>query len=203
MTTLSFKLISRDRRVYWDLIRLGSPTTLRQGFASLAMALLNVKSAPFGDAAVAAVSIVVKIYLAIRSIILGIGQALQPVAGYNHGAKLYDRVRGAFWVTTRAGTLICLCFAGALALWATPVIASFQTGSREVIDIGVDALYLFCMALPFLPFSTYVDQMLQMLGRSKSFYPAALFRPERGGSHPAASRYADVFCGGGYFIPFL
>lgn len=168
VTTLSFKLISRDRRVYWDLIRLGSPTTLRQGFASLAMALLNVKSAPFGDAAVAAVSIVVKIYLAIRSIILGIGQALQPVAGYNHGAKLYDRVRGAFWVTTRAGTLICLCFAGALALWATPVIASFQTSSREVIDIGVDALYLFCMALPFLPFSTYVDQMLQMLGRSKS-----------------------------------
>ena len=168
VTTLSWKLVSKDMRVYLDLVRLGSPTTLRQGFASLAMALLNIKSAPFGDAAVAAVSIVVKIYLAIRSLILGIGQALQPVAGYNHGAKLYDRVRKAFWVTTRAGTLICIALAAALALWAEPVMTSFRTGSQEVVKIGVEALYLFCMALPFLAFSTYVDQMLQMLGKSKS-----------------------------------
>ena len=168
VTALSWKLVSHRARVYLDLVRLGSPTTLRQGFASLAMALLNVKSAPFGDAAVAAVSIVVKIYLAIRSLILGIGQALQPVAGYNHGAKLYDRVRQAFWVTTRAGSIICTTLAAALAWGAQPVMISFRTGSDEVVQIGVQALYLFCMALPFLPFSTYVDQMLQMLGRSKS-----------------------------------
>ena len=56
VTTLSYKLVSRNWRDYWNLVRLGSPTTLRQGFASLAMALLNIKAAPFGDAAVAAMA---------------------------------------------------------------------------------------------------------------------------------------------------
>ncbi len=168
VTTLSWKLVSRRGRDYWDLIRLGSPTTLRQGFASLAMALLNVKAAPFGDAAVAAVSIATKIYLAMRGIVLGIGQAMQPVAGYNHGAKLYDRVRQAFWVTTRAGTIICTVAAVVLAVWARPVIAAFRTGSEEVVIIGVQTLYFFCVALPFLAYSTYVNQLLQILGQAKS-----------------------------------
>lgn len=168
VTTLSWKLVSRRARDYWDLARLGSPTTLRQGFASLAMALLNTQAAPFGDAAVAAISIATKIYLAMRGVVLGIGQAFQPVAGYNHGAKLYDRVRQAFWVTTRAGTLICIAAAVVLTVWARPVISAFQTGSEEVVSIGIDTLYLFCAALPFLAFSTYVNQMFQILGRSKS-----------------------------------
>ena len=203
VTTLSFKLISRDRRVYWDLIRLGSPTTLRQGFASLAMALLNVKSAPFGDAAVAAVSIVVKIYLAIRSIILGIGQALQPVAGYNHGAKLYDRVRGAFWVTTRAGTLICLCFAGR----AGPVgyaghrlFSNRQPGSNRhrggctVFVLYGAAFFAFFHLCGPNAANAGAQQKFGLFGQlppghyvpAADFYPAALFRPARGGSHPAA-----------------
>ncbi len=168
VTTLSWQLVSLRWRDYWNLIRLGSPTTLRQGFASLAMALLNIKAAPFGDAAVAAVSIATKIYLAMRGIVLGIGQAMQPVAGYNHGAKLYDRVREAFWVTTRAGTLICTAAAIVLAVWAQPVISAFRTGSEEVVVIGVQTLYFFCAALPFLAYSTYVNQLLQILGQAKS-----------------------------------
>lgn len=168
VTALSWKLVSRRPRDYWDLIRTGSPTTFRQGFASLAMALLNLKAAPFGDAALAALSIATKIYLAVRGVILGIGQAFQPVAGYNHGAKLYDRVRASFWVTTRAGTFICLAAAAALALWARPVMTLFRTGDPEVIRIGAATLYYFCAALPFLAYSTYVNQMLQILGQSKS-----------------------------------
>ncbi len=168
VTTLSYKLISRDWRDYWHLVRLGSPTTLRQGFASLAMALLNIKASLFGDAAVAAVSIATKIYLAMRGIVLGIGQAMQPVAGYNHGAKLYDRVRKSFWVTARAGTVICTVAAVVLAIWARPVIAVFRTGNEDVVLIGVQTLYFFCAALPFLAYSTYVNQLLQILGQAKS-----------------------------------
>lgn len=168
VTTLSWRLVSREGRDYWDLMRTGSPTTFRQGFASLAMALLNVKAALFGDAAVAALSIATKIYLAVRGVILGIGQAFQPVAGYNHGAKLYDRVRAAFWATTRAGTVICVLAAVVLAVWARPVMEVFRTGDSQVVAIGAHALYYFCAALPLMAFSTYVNQMLQILGQSKS-----------------------------------
>ena len=166
--SLSFKRVSFQLIDYWDLIRLGFPTTLRQGCASLAMALLNAQAALFGDVAVAAISITMKIYMGVRGIVLGIGQAMQPVAGYNHGAKLYDRVRQSFWVTTRAGTTLCLLFAIIFYIWAEPVVAIFKTGNPEVIRLGVETLHFFCIAMPFLAYSTYVNQLLQILGQSKS-----------------------------------
>ena len=202
VTTLSYKLVSRNWKDYWNLIRLGSPTTLRQGFASLAMALLNIKAAPFGDAAVAAVSIATKIYLAMRGIVLGIGQAMQPVAGYNHGAKLYDRVRQAFWVTTRAGTIICTVAAIALAVWARPVIAAFRTGNEDVVFV------LFLRRFAFFGILHLCKPAAANAGASQKrgvfsqlpprnyvpavdFYPSPLLWPARGGSHPAGSRYVN------------
>lgn len=168
VTVLSWRLVSRNWRDYWDLIRTGCPTTFRQGFAAVATALLNVAAAPFGDAAVAAISIATKIYLALRGVVLGIGQAFQPVAGYNFGAKLYGRVHEAFWKSTFAATLLCTLCAAGLVWGAKPVMSAFRTGSEEVVAIGVVSLYLFAAALPFMPYSTYVNQMLQILGRSKS-----------------------------------
>lgn len=51
---------------------------------------------------------------------------------------------------------------------ARPVIAVFRTGNEDVVLIGVQTLYFFCAALPFLAYSTYVNQLLQILGQAKS-----------------------------------
>ena len=166
--SLSFRLISYHPTDYLDLIRYGFPTTLRQGCASLAMALLNAQAAIFGDVAVAAISITMKIYMGVRGIVLGIGQAMQPVAGYNHGAQLYDRVKQAFWVTTRVGTTLCVLFAILFYIAAEPIVAVFNTGNEEVVRLGIETLHFFCLAMPFLAYSTYVNQLLQILGQSKS-----------------------------------
>ena len=65
----------------------------------LDMGISGAAAANYGDAAVAAMSIATRIYLFVRNIVIGIGQGFQPVAGYNYGAKKYERVKGAFWVT--------------------------------------------------------------------------------------------------------
>ena len=161
---LQRRLISRRAADYLLIVTTGAPTFCRQGLASLASALLNINAAPYGDAAVAAVTISNKIYLLVRNIILGIGQGFQPVAGYNYGAGLPKRVREAFRFSTLLGTVICCIAAALLACFASPVIAWFRHDDPEVIRIGTHALYFACGVMPFMAFSTYVNQIYQALG---------------------------------------
>jgi len=156
--------ISRQFAVYSLIVTTGAPTFCRQGLASLASALLNINAAPYGDAAVAAVTISNKIYLLVRNICLGIGQGFQPVAGYNYGAGEKKRVKEAFRFSTLLGTVIC-CIAAALIAWhAQAVIAWFRGDDPDVIRIGTHALYFACGVMPFMAFSTYVNQIYQALG---------------------------------------
>ena len=85
--------ISRDVRMYVNIIKVGLPTLMRQGLASIATIALNVQAAAFGDAAVAAMSISGRVNMFAFSAMLGFGQGFQPVSSFNYGAKRYDRVR--------------------------------------------------------------------------------------------------------------
>lgn len=165
---LSRHYVSRRAADYLTILRVGAPTLFRQGFASLSTALLNVAAAGFGDAAVAAMSIANRIYLFVRSILVGIGQGFQPVAGYNYGAGIPRRVREAFRFTTLLGTAVACLAAVGIAAFAPQLLALFRRDDPEVIRTGARALRMLCVVLPLLGYSTYVNQMLQCLGRSGS-----------------------------------
>ena len=70
---LRLQAVSRSPRDYGQILLIGFPTICRQGFASLSSALLNNAAAAYSDAAVAAVTISNKVYLLVRSMIIGIG----------------------------------------------------------------------------------------------------------------------------------
>ena len=80
-----------------EMIRGGFPSLCRRGLASLAVICLNQIAGGYGDAAIAAMSIVSRVGMFAVSALIGFGQGFQPVCGFNYGAKLYDRVREAFW----------------------------------------------------------------------------------------------------------
>ncbi|MCD8077659.1 MAG: MATE family efflux transporter [Lachnospiraceae bacterium] len=160
------RYVSLHPQDYLLIVRTGFPTICRQGLASLASALLNRQASLYGDAAVAAVTISNKIYLLVRNIVLGIGQGFQPVAGYNYGAKNHARVREAFVFSTKLGTVIATAAAVILALHAGTVISWFRADDPEVIRIGTTALYYACAVMPFMAYSTYVNQIHQSLGFS-------------------------------------
>ena len=163
---IRWKLISRDVHDYLTIVRVGSPTLCRQGCGSIASALLNNRAMLFGDAAVAAMSIANRVYNVVRSILVGIGQGYQPVAGFNYGAKRPDRVKAAFRFTVTLGSAVALLFTVLLALTAPQMMAIFRRDDPEVIRMGSQALRMLCVVLPLLGYSTYVNQMLQCLGRS-------------------------------------
>ena len=163
---IRWSYVSREPGDYLTIIRVGSPTLCRQGCGSIASALLNNRAMAFGDGAVAAMSIANRVYNMVRSVLVGIGQGFQPVAGFNYGAKRPERVKGAFRFTVVLGTAVASLSAAALALWAPQVMALFRRDDPEVIRMGARAIRMLCAVLPLLGYSTYVNQMLQCLGRS-------------------------------------
>ncbi len=157
------KYISRSPRDYVQILAVGFPTIARQGMASLASALMNIQGAVYGDAAVAALTISNKIYLLVRNVIIGIGQGFQPVTGYNYGAGDRKRTRQAFIFATKLGTVICILAAAIIAAFAEPIIGWFRADD-QVIGIGRLALLYVCAVMPFMAYSTFVNQLYQCLG---------------------------------------
>ena len=160
------RFISRDWHDYVTIVKVGSPTLCRQGCGSIASALLNNRAMAFGDAAVAAMSIANRIYNMVRSVLVGIGQGFQPVAGFNYGAKRPDRVKSAFRFTVVLGTAVGCLTAAVLAAFAPQIMAVFRRDDPDVIRMGATALRMLCLVMPILAYSTYVNQMLQCLGRA-------------------------------------
>ena len=162
---INIKLVSRTAKTYIIIIKNGFPTICRQGMASIASALLNIQAAAYGDAALAAITISNKVYLLIRNLVLGIGQGFQPIAGYNYGAGNKARVKQAFKFTCILGTAICVLCSAGVALNAATIITWFREDA-QVVAIGTQALYFNCLIIPFMAYSTYVNQLYQCLGFS-------------------------------------
>jgi putative MATE family efflux protein len=96
---ISIKLFSMDIMVHFNIFRGGLPSLIRQGLTSISNGVLNNLVKPFGDSAVAAISIVNRYSNLIMCTGLGIGQGLQPVAAFNYGVKDYRRVKNGMYVT--------------------------------------------------------------------------------------------------------
>ncbi len=152
---------------YGLIFKTGLPTVFRQGLGSLSTTLLNVQVKIFGDAAIAAVGIANKIYILMRSFVIGIGHGFQPVAGYNYGAGKPQRVKKAFWVATALGTTVSTAAGIALILFSGSVIGLFRPETAEVREIGGRMLTYVGVALPLLGYSTFVNQLYQSLGYVK------------------------------------
>lgn len=161
---LSLGSVSTHARDYYMIAKIGLPTICRQGMGSISTAVLNIVVRGYGDAAIAAIGIANKIYMLIRNIILGVGQGFQPVAGYNYGAGLYDRVRKSFKVSVIYGMAVAVIGALVIGIWPEQIMALFRDESPEAIAIGSRTLRWMCLSLPVLSYSTYVNQMYQSLG---------------------------------------
>ena len=93
---------------YKIIINGGSPSLCRQGLSSVSTACMNLMARPYGDAAIAAMSIVMRITNFAASIMTGFGQGFQPVCGFNYGARKFRRVQKGFWFCVRLSTVFLL-----------------------------------------------------------------------------------------------
>jgi len=160
---INIKNVSLKFKDYLLIFSTGAPTVCRQSLGSLSAALLNIQAVVYGDAAVAAVTIANKVYVLVRNVVMGIGQGFQPVAGYNFGAGKRLRTRKAFSFACLLGSIVCVTAAVFIAIFARSIMSWFIK-DEEVINYGVQIIYFGCAVMPFMAFSTYVNQLFQCLG---------------------------------------
>lgn len=160
--TLSLRLITPKRLP--EILATGLPSLLRQGLNSLSTVVLNNCAAVYGDAAVAAMSVVSRVIFFTFSFALGIGQGFQPVCGFNYGAKQYDRLTAAFRFSVFLSELIVVVMSAALLLFPGEIIRLFRD-DNTVVHIGTRALQLQAVAQLFLPFCMVTEMALQSTGK--------------------------------------
>ena len=163
--SIRFSHFKPSLRIYGGICYNGIPSLGRQGIASISNILLNNAAGVYGDAAIAAMSIVCRYAMFINSSVIGFGQGFQPVCGFNYGAKLYGRVRKAFWFTVSLA--FCVLLIGSIVgiAFAPQIIAIFRKEDLEVIKIGALSLRLQCIFLPLSAFVVGSNMMLQTIGK--------------------------------------
>ena len=164
MVGISVKNLPRRAATYCEIVRLGFPSLSRQGLASISTAALNASAGAYGDAAVAAMSIVGRIFMFILSVMIGLGQGFTPVVGFNYGSRRYSRVREAFWFTVKAGMALMTALTLAGWIFAPEIIALFRADDAEVIAIGTRAMRFQCAALLLQPLFVATNMMHQASG---------------------------------------
>lgn len=160
---LSLKNIVFKWNLIGNIIATGSPSLIRQGLNSIATILLNFLSKPYGDEAIAAMSIVGRIFFFIFSISVGVGQGFQPVSGFNYGAKKYARLRKAHQFTVILSEILMVILGTTIFIAAPEFIRLFRD-DETVISIATRALRYQCVAVIFLPFGMVTEMLFQSTG---------------------------------------
>lgn len=169
---ISFGYISLDPKVSWNIISTGMPSFARQSLNSLSTMVLNKTIAPYGDACIAAMSIVAKCSMAIFSIGVGIGQGFQPVSSFNYGAKKYGRVRKAIIFTLQFDTVVVGVLSAVFFAFAPKIISLFRS-EPEIINVGSPALRYLCTSLILLPIIMIANMTFQSIGKTgRAFFLA-------------------------------
>jgi putative MATE family efflux protein len=161
---------------YLEILRGGVPSLLRQGLQSAATVFINRLAGAYGDVAIAAISIVNRVAMMVGASVMGLGQGFQPVCGFNDGAKLYGRVKRAFWFVAKFVTLGMSLLALVMALWAPRIIALFRRDDAELIALGARYLRFHCVVMPLMGWIILGNMTTQTMGKARIASLLALAR---------------------------
>lgn len=161
----NMKYFTRRFSVFRNIISTGLPSLARQGLNSASTMILNVCAGGYGDAAVAAISIVTRIVNFLFCVAIGIGQGFQPVSAFNYGAKKYQRVKAGFLFALKLGTALMIILSILSFVQAETFVAFFRD-DPEVTKIGAAAMRYQCISLVLMPISMYGNMLFQSIGKS-------------------------------------
>mgnify|MGYP004530584263 CR=1 FL=1 len=167
--------VTRSTKEFFGILAVGLPSFGRQGLSAIAGMLLNIAASGYGDAAVAAMSIVNRIFMFLMSVVLGIGQGFQPVAAFNYGAKKYRRVRDAALFTVFASTIAVLLLGSVCYFFAPELIRAFQNDD-DVLRIALPTFRYQAIALILEPVIVPCNMLYQSVGKAAVATPLAMCR---------------------------
>lgn len=162
----SIKHVRFEREILTQIFKIGIPIFAVQFFTSLCMGLTNLQASQYGDSAVAAVGIALRIVTLGSYVVLGFSKGFQPVAGFCYGAKLYDRLKEAIRLSVRWTTLFCILMTVLFFLFAPNLVGLFTKQDTQVIALGSKALRF--LASTFATFGCQIiySSLFLALGRA-------------------------------------
>ena len=166
-TVSQFRLsaVTREARDFGRILLGGAPSFGRQGLNSIGGMLLNLAARSYGDAAVAGMSIVSRIFMFIISVAIGVGQGLQPVASFNYGARKYRRVRQAAIFTIEAAFCMLVVLVGLCWVNGDVLIRLFRD-APAVTAVALPAFHYQCLAMLLHPIIVVANMTFQSVGAS-------------------------------------
>ena len=166
-TVSQFQLsaVTRSPAEFGTILMTGLPSFGRQGLNSIGGMLLNIAARSYGDAAVAGMSIVSRIFMFILSVVIGVGQGLQPVASFNYGARKYHRVRQAAVFTLKAAFVLLVVLI-AVCWWNDENLIHLFRDDPAVTAVALPAFRYQCFAVLLQPVIVVANMTFQSVGKA-------------------------------------
>lgn len=148
------------------ILSIGSPLFAVQLAASAMNAILNNQLRAYGgDLAISVVGIIHSVVLFIAMPIYGLNQGAQPIIGYNHGARQYDRVKRTLQLAILSATAICVTGFAIVMGFPRQVIGLFNRQDAELMQLGVHAIRICLIMLPIIGFQIVSANYFQAIGK--------------------------------------
>ena len=168
-----FKL---DMRVAKDSLAIGMGPFLMNAAACLVTLFINQQLRDYsGDLGIGAYGICNRIIFMFIMICMGLNQGMQPIAGYNYGAKQYSRVKEVFWMTAKLGTVVTMiCFL--IGMFIPRLAVGIFTHDEALMDMSAKGMQLLTIGFPVVGFQMIGTNFFQCLGMVKKSVILSLSR---------------------------
>lgn len=166
MLKLSLRNFKPNKDIVGNVVSVGSSSMFRSGLAVVAGILLNDLAGNYSDSVLAGIGVSNRIMMFPFSIILGFGNGFQPVAGFNWGAKKYDRVIQSYRFSSIVALVGSAIMALILAVFSNQIIVLFAGADPAMQEIGSFCIRLQCIALPIHAWVAVVNMLCSGLGNA-------------------------------------
>ena len=163
---LSPRLFRPDGAIVGQIVSVGSSSLFRNGLAVISAIVLNRIAGGISDSVLAGIGVSTKVMMFPFGVILGFGTGFQPVAGFNWGAKRFDRVEESYRFAARSAVAGAAVMGVLLAVFAEPLITLFAKTDPEMQAVGALAIRLQCLALPAHSWVAVVNMLCAGLGKA-------------------------------------
>ena len=157
-------IVSLDMRVAKDSLAIGMGPFLMHAAACLVTLFINQQLRRYsGDLGIGAYGICNRFIFMFVMICMGLNQGMQPIAGYNYGARKYSRVKEVFWKTAKIAMVITsICFI--IGMFIPRAAVGIFTHDEELMTLSAKALRILVIAFPIVGFQMIATNFFQSLG---------------------------------------
>lgn len=153
-----------DMRVAKDSLAIGFGPFLMNSAACLVSLFINQQLRKYsGDLGIGAYGICNRINFMFVMICMGLNQGMQPIAGYNYGARKYSRVKEVYWKTARLAVVVTVLGFLVTELFPRSVTGIF-TKDAQLLDLSSSGIRIMNIMLPIVGFQIISSNLFQSLG---------------------------------------